>query len=129
MAESETAYRQMVLDRYHQPRFRGELTAYDRQSQQSNPLCGDQLKLQLKVTDGRVTAVGWTGEGCAISQASADLLSEQLVGQPLEALANMSEDRVIGLLGMAIRPARRQCATLSLACLRQCLAAGANSRA
>lgn len=121
---SEQLYRQLILDRYHQPQYRGQLARPDAQAKETNALCGDWLSMQLTIESNVVTAAKWTGEGCAISLASADLVSEHITGRSLTEADAISEKDVLTWLGIEIKPARLQCALLSLACLRSSLLSG-----
>jgi nitrogen fixation NifU-like protein len=107
-------YRQNILDHYKQPRNFGELEDADFEFEDNNPLCGDELKVQLKVADGRVADVRFSGHGCAISQASASMASEELVGMPMDELVRLDRDFILDLLGIDISATRMKCALLSL---------------
>jgi nitrogen fixation NifU-like protein len=107
-------YRQNILDHYKQPRNFGELPDADLEFEDNNPLCGDELKVQLKVADGRVADVRFSGHGCAISQASASMASEELVGMPMDELVRLDRDFILDLLGIDISATRMKCALLSL---------------
>jgi nitrogen fixation protein NifU and related proteins len=107
-------YRQNILDHYKQPRNFGELEDVDYEFEDNNPLCGDELKVQLKVEDGRVADVRFSGHGCAISQASASMASEELVGMPMDELVRLDRDFILDLLGIDISATRMKCALLSL---------------
>ena len=107
-------YRQNILDHYKQPRNFGELADADYEFEDNNPLCGDELKVQLKVEDGRVADVRFSGHGCAISQASASMASEELVGMPMDELVRLDREFILDLLGIDISATRMKCALLSL---------------
>ena len=107
-------YRQNILDHYKQPRNFGELPEADLEFEDNNPLCGDELKVQLKVEDGRVADVRFSGHGCAISQASVSMASEELVGMPMDELVRLDREFVLDLLGIDISATRLKCALLSL---------------
>ncbi len=107
-------YRQNILDHYKQPRNFGELEGADYEFEDNNPLCGDELKVQLKVEDGRVADVRFSGHGCAISQASASMASEELVGMPMDELVRLDREFILDLLGIDISATRMKCALLSL---------------
>ena len=107
-------YRQNILDHYKQPRNFGELPDADLEFEDNNPLCGDELKVQLKVADGRVADVRFSGHGCAISQASASMASEELVGMPMDELVRLDREFILDLLGIDISATRMKCALLSL---------------
>jgi nitrogen fixation NifU-like protein len=132
-----TLYQQAVLEHYRQPRNRGALPACTHASDGANPLCGDRLRIELVVADGRVGALGFTGEACAIATATMSMLAEIVQGQSRDAIAAMEdrfahmlesgdEDHALGALN-AMRelqryPGRRKCALLPWATLRAALA-------
>jgi nitrogen fixation NifU-like protein len=108
-------YKEYILDHYRSPRNFGTLEAPDATFEDLNPLCGDRIRFDLRVDlEGRVTDVRFSGKGCAISQASASMLSESLKGELLEDVARMSQERVLENVGIGISPARMKCATLGL---------------
>jgi nitrogen fixation protein NifU and related proteins len=108
-------YREQILEHYKRPRNFGELDDYDLEFEDVNPFCGDELKVQLKLgEDGRVADVAFSGKGCAISQASASLVSEELRGKSVEELLRLDKDFVLELLGIDISATRMKCALLSL---------------
>lgn len=115
-------YREYILDHYRNPRNYGTLEHPDIHMEDSNPLCGDQLMMDLKVKDGHVTEVRFHGRGCAISQASASMLSEMIEGKPVEDVVALGKDDVLDALGISISPARTKCAFLSLRVLHRGLA-------
>lgn len=108
-------YRQVIIDRYKNPHKRGQLDPHDYSYQDDNPLCGDVIRIDLRVDDSdTITEAAFSGEGCAISQASADLLTESLEGKSLEQVKEMSKQDVLDLLGIELGPVRLKCALLSL---------------
>lgn len=108
-------YREAIIDRYKNPRMRGTLDPHDYSYQDDNPLCGDVVRVDLRVDDDdTVTEAAFWGEGCAISMASADLLTEELVGMSLEEIKELEKDDILGLLGIELGPVRLKCALLSL---------------
>ena len=107
-------YRENILEHYKRPRNWGELTDPDLEFFDTNPLCGDELKVQINVEDGKVAEVRFSGHGCAISQASASMASEELIGMPVEDLLKLERDFVLDLLGIEISATRLKCAMLSL---------------
>src|SRR2546421_11915821 len=115
-------YREYILDHYRNPRNYGKLEQPDVHSEDSNPLCGDQLAMDLQVEGERVTAVRFQGRGCAISQASASMLSEMIEEQPIEDVIKLGKDDILEALGIPISPARTKCAFLSLRVLHRGLA-------
>jgi len=115
-------YREYILDHYRNPRNYGKLEHPNVHSEESNPLCGDQLALDLQITDGHVAAVRFQGRGCAISQASASMLSEMIEGKSTEEVIHLGKDDILEALGIPISPARTKCAFLCLRALHRGLA-------
>ena len=108
-------YKEYILDHYRNPRNFGHLEAPTASAEDLNPLCGDKIRFELLVgDDGRVSDVRFSGKGCAISQASASMLSESLKGEKLEDVARFSQERVLENVGIGISPARMKCAMLGL---------------
>jgi nitrogen fixation protein NifU and related proteins len=112
-------YREQILEHYKRPHHFGELEEADLEFFDSNPLCGDELRVQLQLdSEGRVEQVAFSGHGCAISQASASLVSDELEGKtPAEILA-LDRGFVLDLLGIDISATRMKCALLSLKVLK-----------
>ena len=112
-------YRENILEHYKQPRNFGELERPDLEFEDNNPLCGDELKVQLHVgEDGRITDVRFSGHGCAISQASASMASEEIVGMKVDEVLKLDRTFVLDLLGIDISATRIKCALLSLKVLK-----------
>ena len=115
-------YRENILEHYKRPRNwtppHPELDDADLEFEDVNPLCGDELKVQLKVDDGRVAGVRFSGHGCAISQASASMASEEIVGMPVDELLRLDRAFVLDLLGIDISATRMKCALLTLKVLK-----------
>jgi nitrogen fixation NifU-like protein len=112
-------YRQQIIDRYKHPLKRGVLDPHDISYEDENPLCGDRLRIDLRVSpEGRITQAAFSGDGCAISQASADLLTEYIEGKPLDEVRSLSKENILDLLGIELSPIRLKCALLSLKVLK-----------
>jgi nitrogen fixation NifU-like protein len=112
-------YREQILEHYKRPHHFGELEESDLEFFDSNPLCGDELRVQLKLDpDGRVEDVAFSGHGCAISQAAASLVSDELEGKTPEEILALDRDFVLDLLGIDISATRMKCALLSLKVLK-----------
>lgn len=111
---SSDIYKDIILDYYRNPRNFGDLPNPDVRAKDSNPLCGDIIEMQLKINDGKVEDVRFKGKGCAISQASASMLTEVVKGKSLDEVKAMSKSDVLNLLGIDPGPTRIKCALLGL---------------
>jgi len=111
-------YSDVLLDHFRHPRNYGSLSAPDISYESFNPLCGDRIRIELKLNDRTVTEARFKGDGCAISTAAASLLTELIRGVSIEQVAALSDDQLIATLQSDIKPARRQCALLPLDALR-----------
>lgn len=108
-------YRDYILDHYRSPRNFGHLDQPTTSAEDVNPLCGDQIRMELAVDEGgTVRDVRFSGKGCAISQASASMLTDELKGMKLEDVAKLSKDVVLENVGIGISPTRMKCAMLGL---------------
>jgi nitrogen fixation NifU-like protein len=115
-------YRDYILEHYRRPHNFGVLDHANATHEGANPLCGDRITLQLRLADGKIAGVGFTGRGCAISQASASLLTDEIKGKPVVSASSLTSKDVLDLLGIDISPARLKCALLSLETLQHALA-------
>lgn len=112
-------YREVIIEHYKHPSYRGKLDPHDISFADNNPLCGDHIQIDLRVdANGLVTDARFDGHGCAISQASADLLMETIIGKPLEEVKKLNKDSVLEMLGIDLGPVRLKCALLSLKVLK-----------
>lgn len=112
-------YREIIIDRYKNPQYRGILDPHDISFEDDNPLCGDHIRIDLRLgVDGRVSEAKFDGQGCAISQASADLLVESIQGKTLEDIKALTKDDLLEMLGLELGPVRLKCALLSLKVLK-----------
>ncbi len=112
-------YRELILEHYKQPHNWGELDDADLEFEDFNPLCGDELKVQLKISEDQlITDVRFSGHGCAISQASASMASDEVIGMPVDDLLKLDREFVLDLLGIDISATRMKCALLSLKVLK-----------
>jgi nitrogen fixation protein NifU and related proteins len=118
----DSLYREVILEHYRQPHHHGHLAAPTVSLEVDNPLCGDRLSIDLLLRDGVIEDMAFTGRGCAISQASASILSDDLVGKPVEAAAGLTRHDMMDLLGVEIGPARLKCALLALRGVKLALA-------
>ncbi|HET9774283.1 MAG TPA: SUF system NifU family Fe-S cluster assembly protein [Nitrososphaeraceae archaeon] len=116
---SDDIYREIILDHYRNPRNKGKLEDADVVIHDSNPLCGDQIDIYLKVKDGNIEDIKFDGRGCAISQASASMLTEMIINKPLTNAKDISKDDILENIGLTnLGPARIKCALLSLKVLK-----------
>jgi nitrogen fixation NifU-like protein len=105
---------ELLLDHYQDPRNYGHLENPDIVHEEGNPSCGDKLRFELKLADGRIEDVRFTGKGCAISQASASMLTERIKGRSLEEVKAIGKEEILEMLGLEISPMRLKCALLPL---------------
>jgi nitrogen fixation NifU-like protein len=114
MGTGSDMYRQQILDHYKNPRNYGELEDATFEHVGENPMCGDTIKMFVRLADDdTIKQVSFVGDGCAISQASASLLTETLHGMTLDELDGMDRDDVLELLGVEVTPMRLKCAVLA----------------
>jgi nitrogen fixation NifU-like protein len=115
----EDLYREVIIDHYKNPSYRGHLDPHDISFVDDNPLCGDHIQIDLRVDEkGRIKEAAFDGHGCAISQASADLLLESIQGKSLDEVKALTKQDVLNLLGIELGPVRLKCALLSLKVLK-----------
>ncbi|HET7903517.1 MAG TPA: SUF system NifU family Fe-S cluster assembly protein [Candidatus Eisenbacteria bacterium] len=111
-------YRQNILDHYQNPRNWGTLDHPDVSAEDSNPLCGDRIRMDLVLKDGKVADVKFSGSGCSISRAAASMLTEEVRGKTLEEVKALGRDDVLEMLGIELGPVRLKCALLALKTLK-----------
>src|SRR5712691_11847321 len=100
-------YREVILDHFKNPRNKGVLDPHDFSYEDENPLCGDKLRIDVRLGDDRrVKEVAFSGRGCAISQASASMLTETIVGKTLDEIKQLNKDDILELLGIELGPVR-----------------------
>jgi nitrogen fixation NifU-like protein len=115
----EDLYREVIIDHYKNPGYQGKLDPHDISFEDENPLCGDHIRIDVRLgEDGRVTEAAFSGHGCAISQASADLLLENVIGKTLDEIKAYNKQNVLDLLGIELGPVRLKCALLPLKVLK-----------
>lgn len=113
-------YGEIILDHFQNPHHHGRLERATLSGRDSNPLCGDQIQLDILAdAEGTIVDVGFTGQGCAISQASVSMLTDALIGKSLFEAAQMSNDDIYQMLGVPLSPARVKCALLGLTTLKK----------
>jgi nitrogen fixation protein NifU and related proteins len=108
-------YKEIILDYYKNPRNRGTIESPDAKSKDSNPLCGDVVEMQLKFSNGRVSDIKFNGDGCAISQASASMLTELVMGKTIDEVRKIDKTQLLENLGSPnLGAVRIKCALLPL---------------
>lgn len=113
-------YREIILEHYKHPLHRGKVGRADYSADAINPSCGDVLHVEFQLAaDGTIEDVKFSGQGCAISQASADLMAEKIIGKTKEELAQLTSSDVYEMLGGPVNPGREKCATLVLRAMKQ----------
>lgn len=112
-------YREVIIEHYKNPDHRGQLDPHDISFEDENPLCGDHIRIDLRVDkDGKITDVAFDGHGCAISQSSADLLLDSVLGKTVDEVKKLTKADVLDLLGIELGPVRLKCALLPLKILK-----------
>src|SRR3970040_645053 len=112
-------YREQIIERYKNPQYRGHLDPHDIHFEDDNPLCGDHIEITIRVDgNNNVAEAAFEGKGCAISQASADLLVESIHGRSLDEVKKLNKQDVLDMLGIDLGPVRLKCALLSLKVLK-----------
>jgi nitrogen fixation NifU-like protein len=115
---TDSLYREAILDHFRNPRNKGILDPADYTYEDVNPLCGDEIRMDLRTDGERITEVRFSGRGCAISQAAASILTEMVEGRPLDEVKAISREDLLDELGVPISPARMKCAMLGLKVLK-----------
>jgi nitrogen fixation NifU-like protein len=111
-------YREIILDHNRNPRNKGTLDPADYSYEDTNPLCGDEVRIDVRVSGDHVSDIKFSGRGCAISQASTSILTEMVHGLPLAEVKALTKDDLLEELGIPISPARLKCALLGLKVLK-----------
>jgi nitrogen fixation NifU-like protein len=114
-------YSAVIRDRFRRPRFAGRLEAPDASFEDVNPLCGDRIRIECRLANGRIADARFSGDSCAICQASADILLEIAIGLPDGAARAIAAETLLERLAAEIRPSRMKCVTLPLSVLRSAL--------
>ena len=111
----EDFYRELIIERYKSPHHRGELDPNDISFEDDNPACGDHIRIDIRLDENQIVReAAFSGEGCAISQASADLLIESIIGKSVKNLKDVTKDDILDMLGIDLGPVRLKCALLPL---------------
>jgi nitrogen fixation NifU-like protein len=117
----EQMARELILDHSRNPRHQRPIERPDASAEGQNPLCGDELQIDLRIADGKISEVSFHGQGCSISQAATSMLSEIVVGKTVEDAAAIESEDVTGLIGIPLSPVRLKCALLGLGVLKVAL--------
>ncbi|MGH2561551.1 MAG: Fe-S cluster assembly sulfur transfer protein SufU [Thermomicrobiales bacterium] len=115
---TDSIYREIILDHFKNPRNKGVLDPADYSYEDVNPLCGDEVRIDVRVKDDHVDDVAFSGRGCAVSQASASILTEMVEGMSLDEVKALTKDDLLEEIGIPVSPARLKCALLSLKVLK-----------
>jgi nitrogen fixation NifU-like protein len=111
-------YKENILDHAKYPHNHGTFDDPDLSYEDSNPLCGDVIRIDLKLKDGIVQDVRFSGRGCSISQAAASMLTDEIKGKSLEEIRQYDKQAILDLLGIPLGPTRVKCALLPLKVLK-----------
>lgn len=125
--DTDNLYREEILDHYQNPHNFGKLTGANAYSRQTNPLCGDEISMFIKMKSDKIKAVSFFGKGCAICMASTSMLTDYSKGKQKKELTKFSEKDMLDLLGIQVSETRKKCAFLSLWVLKDCLYAKSKS--
>lgn len=115
---TDSIYREIILEHSRNPSNRGKLDPADFTYEDTNPLCGDEIRIDVRVKDDHITEIAFSGQGCAISQASASILTELVEGRSLDEVRTLGKDALLEEIGIPLSPARLKCALLSLKVLK-----------
>jgi nitrogen fixation NifU-like protein len=113
-------YRDLILEHHRYPHNFGTLDPHDVSQEEHNPLCGDRIRLDLRIVDNKITEVAFSGKGCAVSQAAASMLTDELIGMDLDQVRQYGKAELLDLIGLPLdkNPVRLKCALLSLKALK-----------
>lgn len=115
-------YQEEILEHYRHPHNTGRIENADVVQIEKNPMCGDELTFTMTLKNGMVSDVKFEGQGCAISQAAASLLTDEIIGRPIQEVKKLQKEQVLQLLGVELGPTRLKCALLSLQGITRALA-------
>ena len=118
-------YRENILDHYKHPRNKGVLESCTCKHHESNPICGDEVTMQVRLNHDMIEEIRFMGHGCAISLAAASMLTEHAKAKNIENVLGMTDETILELLGIPVTPVRMKCATLALISLQKALCGGA----
>jgi nitrogen fixation NifU-like protein len=115
---TDSIYREIILDHSKHPRNKGILDPADYSYEDVNPLCGDEIRIDVRVKDDQIDEIAFSGRGCAVSQASASILTEMVEGMSLDEVKHLTKDDLLEEIGIPVSPARLKCALLGLKVLK-----------
>lgn len=115
---ADSIYREIILEHSRNPSNKGTLDPNDFTYEDVNPLCGDEIRIDVRVADDRVSEIRFSGRGCAVSQASASILTEMVEGKTLDEVKAIGRNELLAEIGIPVSPARMKCAMLGLKVLK-----------
>jgi nitrogen fixation NifU-like protein len=118
---TDSIYREIILEHSKNPSNYGTLDPHDHSYEDTNPLCGDEVRIDIRVQDAAISEIAFSGQGCAISQASASILMEMVDGKSIAEIKALGKDELLEELGVTLSPARLKCALLSFSVLKSAL--------
>ena len=122
MTAASALYSDVIRERWRKPRYRGDLPNATAFAEDVNPLCGDRVRVSVRVEDGTVAEARFTGDSCAICTASADVVTELATGRSTAAASRLGADDVLDVLRAEVRPTRMRCVSLPISVLGMALA-------
>jgi nitrogen fixation NifU-like protein len=114
----DSIYREVILEHSRNPSNRGTLDPADFSHEDVNPMCGDEIRIDVRLAGDRISEIRFSGRGCAVSQASASILTEMVEGKPLDEVKAIGKDDLLDEIGIPVSPARMKCAMLGLKVLK-----------
>lgn len=115
---TDSIYREIILEHSQHPKNRGTLEPADYSYEDTNPLCGDEVRVDVRVKDNRISEIRFSGRGCVVSQASTSILTEMVEGMTLDEVKAITKDELLDEIGIPVSPARMKCALLGLKVLK-----------
>lgn len=119
--DTDSIYREEILEHYKNPQNFGKLNSFDVSSRQLNPFCGDEIEIFVQFKTDSIADISFEGKGCAISMAGGSLLTHHAKGKTKKELTKMTEDDMLTLLGIEVSETRKKCALLAFAVLKDCI--------
>lgn len=116
---SDDLYRQIILEHYKNPKNKGKMLVPDITIQDENPLCGDKLEIHLKIKENKLQDISFEGKGCALSIATASILTDEIKGKNLEDIKKLTREDIYAMLGIDVNPGRNKCVMLSLTTIKK----------